>query len=109
MNSCSSPIKLENKICTIAKITDEPVVMKGGVHQFVYFYQGQKYSDVAHFDNRYFKVNDMFLVFIDKSNPGKYEMTKPMQRIFNAREIQKVDSINYHLDEYDLNKLDSIN
>ena len=108
LSTCTSPIDSENKICTVAKITLGAVASKNGAKQFAYFYRGKLFLDIARFDARYFTFGDMFLIFIDKTNPEKYEMLKPRQKINNSRSFEKIDSINYYLDENDLNKLDSI-
>ena len=106
--SCASQINSENKICTVAKITLGSVASKNGAMKFGYFYKGNLYLDIARFDARYFTYGDMFLIFIDKSNPKKYEILKPRQKVDDSRNFYKLDNINYYLDENDLTKLDSI-
>ena len=108
VNACTSPIEQKNKICTIAKITTGKVFSKNGRKEYAYFYKGKLFLDVGGFDARYFTYGDMFLIYIDKTNPKKHENLRNLKKIYNSRVFEKVDNINYYLDENDLNKLDSI-
>ena len=72
VNACTSPIEPKNKICTVAKITTGKVFSKGGRKNYAYFYQGKLYLHSASFDAKYFTYGDMFLIYIDKTNPGEH-------------------------------------
>ena len=105
--SCRTPIKPENKIAIIGKISDRPVATKGGSKKIIYYYLGEEYFDVASFDGRLFTYNDMFLMFIDKKDPHTLEIPYPTQKIYNSRSFEKLPGISYYTNEEDFKKLDA--
>jgi hypothetical protein len=106
--SCKEKIKPVNKIYTVAKITKGQVFTKGGRKEYAYFYKGKLFLDVSSFDARYFTYGDMFLIYIDKTKPENHGNLRNLKKIYNSRDFEKVDSVNYYLDEEDLIRLDSI-
>ena len=86
----------------------KPSIAKSGAKTFVYFYQGKEFLDFASFDARYFSYGDRFLLFIDKYNPGKWEMSKSRIRLGSFKDIIKDSSVTYYDNPSDMNKLDSI-
>lgn len=107
ISSCKE-IKKENKVAVVGKIVFSPVRGRNSSKNIVYFYKGVLYKSSLQFNTVQFKNNDMFLMFIDKTNPKNKYVPYPTQEIYNSRDFEKVDSINYYLDEEDLNRLDSI-
>ena len=108
LNSSCKEIKKENKVAVIGKIVFSPVRGRNSSMKIAYFYKGMLYKSSFQFNTVQFKINDMFLMFIDKTNPKNRYVPYPTQEIYNSREFEKIDSINYYLDEEDLNRLDSI-
>lgn len=75
----------------------------------VYFYKGKKYQDFRSFDARELTYDDMFLMFIDKTNPKHDEIPNHPEKIADPRNFPQKSHIEYSLDEEDLKKLENFN
>ncbi len=106
--SCSTPIKPQDKIAIIGKVIQRPTAAKNGAKVIVYYYLGKQYFAISRFDARYFSYGTKFLMFIDKENSDKWEISNPTIKLNSFDDVRKVDSINYYTNEDDMNKLDSM-
>jgi hypothetical protein len=106
--SCNEPIKLEDKICLLAKIIERTTYTKGGTKVYAYVYKGKTYLDFSSFDNRILGIGDMFLIFVNKKNPYINEIVNPRSKIILLDDSISIKKNNCNIDSLDLNILQEI-
>lgn len=103
--SCRTFIDEKNKVISIGKISTESTYMKNGNVKIVYHFKGKKYRDVASFDAKQFGYGNMFLIYIDKTDPFTYIIPEPKVKVFNLKDFVvkcnecKTDTIDFRLTE----------
>lgn len=80
--SCDD-IKKENEVLIIARRSDEPVFSKNGDNTIKYYWKRKLFRATKPFDARYSNQYDYFLIYIDRTNPLKWQTFKNWQNGFS--------------------------
>lgn len=86
--SCDNIIPPEKKVLTVAKLSGKPTFGKNGLKSYVYYFKGKEYFGTASFDAREFNYGDMFLIYIDNTNP--HNVSEPTPNI----KVNPIDTLN---------------